>query len=193
MRHIKKSKSKNHHTMTISIVISMVGILTTGGLNTNIVFGQYPNGYGGNPMGTGSQGPIGSSQGPIGSSQGPIGSSQGPIGSSQGPIGSGESRIEISQGESAGTSYSGGSDRGTVSANAGTPGIPPGCPNPSGDNQCGEAPRQREIGQVYGSLQGWSENAQDPNDGLSVKCYGDNTAGVATQNTPNPNPSSGSC
>ena len=44
MRHIKKSKSKNHHTMTISIVISIVGILTTGGLNTNIVFGQYPNG-----------------------------------------------------------------------------------------------------------------------------------------------------
>ena len=172
MRHIKKSKSKNHHTMTISIVISMVGILTTVGLNTNIVFGQYPNGYGGNPMGTGSQGPIGSSQG---------------------PIGSGESRTEISQGESAGTSYSGGSDRGAVSANAGTPGIPPGCPNPSGDNQCGEAPRQREIGQVYGSLQGWSENAQDPNDGLSVKCYGDNTAGVAIQNTPNPNPSSGSC
>ena len=118
---------------------------------------------------------------------------KGTIGSSQGPIGSGESRIEISQGESAGTSYSGGSDRGTVSANAGTPGIPPGCPNPSGDNQCGEAPRQREIGQVYGSLQGWSENAQDPNDGLAVQCYGDNTAGVATQNTPNPNPSSGSC
>lgn len=31
----------------ISIVISMVGILATGGLNTNLVFAQYPNGYGG--------------------------------------------------------------------------------------------------------------------------------------------------
>jgi hypothetical protein len=160
-------KSKSYHIMTITIIVSMISILTTGGLNTNIVFGQYPNGYGGNPMGTGSQGPIGSSQG---------------------PIGSGEGRIEISQGESAGTSYSGTSGGGAVSANEGTPGIPPGCPNPSGDNQCGEAPRQREIGQVYGSSQGWSTEAQDPNDGLSVKCYGDNTAGVATQNTPNPNP-----
>ncbi|HEX2406426.1 MAG TPA: hypothetical protein VHJ38_04370 [Nitrososphaeraceae archaeon] len=180
MKNIIK-KSKNRHKMIICIVVSMISILTTGGLNTNIVFGQYPNGYGGNPMGT-------ESHGPIGSSQGPIGSSQGPIGSSQGPIGSGESRIEISQGESAGTSYSGRSWGGAVSANEGTPGIPPGCPNPSGDNQCGEAPRQREIGQVYGSSQGWSTEAQDPNDGLSVKCYGDNTAGVATQNTPNPNP-----
>ena len=68
MKNIIK-KSKNHHTMTIFIVVSMISILTIGGLNTNLVFGQYPNGYGGNPMGTGSKGPIGSSK-QIGSSQG---------------------------------------------------------------------------------------------------------------------------
>ena len=122
--------------ITISILISIIVTLSTGGL-TNLVFAQNP-----------------------------MTSSPGPMTSSPGPIGSG----------------------GAVSANAGTPGIPPGCPNPSGDNQCGEAPRQREIGQVYGSSHGFSPDAQDPNDGLSVKCYGDNTAGVATQNTQNPNP-----
>jgi hypothetical protein len=96
-------------------------------LQDYIVFGQYPNGYGPNPMGTGS-------------SQGPIGSSQEPIGSSQEPIGSGESSIEISKGETAGTSYSGRSGGGAISATEGTPGIPPGCPNPSGEQSMWRGP-----------------------------------------------------
>ena len=53
----------------------------------------------------------------------------------------GGSGVGGGSGGSDGIGYSGGSDRGAVSANAGTPGIAPGCPNPSGDNQCGEVPR----------------------------------------------------
>ena len=38
---IKNLKSKNHHTITISIIISMIGILVTAGLSTHLVFGQH--------------------------------------------------------------------------------------------------------------------------------------------------------